>query len=48
MNQWRSYWGTNKKERVQRVLESVLLAYGGLWLSWFLSFMAGTESMDIC
>eukprot|EP00597_Dinobryon_sp_UTEXLB2267_P006343 CAMPEP_0170080012 /NCGR_PEP_ID=MMETSP0019_2-20121128/16248_1 /TAXON_ID=98059 /ORGANISM="Dinobryon sp., Strain UTEXLB2267" /LENGTH=221 /DNA_ID=CAMNT_0010293753 /DNA_START=141 /DNA_END=803 /DNA_ORIENTATION=+ len=42
MSQWRSYWGTSKKERVQKVLESVLLAYGGMWLSWFLSFMAGS------
>lgn len=41
MEQWRSYWGINKKERLQKILESVLLAYGGMWLSWFLSFMAG-------
>jgi len=39
--QWASYWGTNQLERMQKVLESALLAYGGLWLSWFFSFMAG-------
>ena len=39
--QWLSYWGNNKIERLQRVLESVLIAYGGAWLSWFISFMAG-------
>jgi hypothetical protein len=27
---------------MQKIMESVLLAYGGLWLSWFLSFMAGS------
>eukprot|EP01038_Epipyxis_sp_PR26KG_P008026 gene8026-10875_t len=41
-SQWFSYWGTNKLERTQKILESVLLAYGGLWLSWFFSFMAGS------
>ena len=40
-DQWLSYWGNNKIERLQRVLESVLIAYGGAWLSWFFSFMAG-------
>lgn len=40
-DQWLSYWGSNKIERLQRVLESVLIAYGGAWLSWFFSFMAG-------
>lgn len=40
-DQWRAYWGVNKVDRLQRVLESLLLAYGGAWLSWFLSFLAG-------
>jgi hypothetical protein len=39
--QWASYWGMNQKEKLQRILESVLVAYGGAWLAWFLSFMAG-------
>ena len=41
-DQWRSYWGVNKAERLQRVLESVLVSYGGAWLSLFLSYMAGS------
>lgn len=40
-DQWSAYWGINKIERLQRVSESALVAYGGAWLSWFLSFMAG-------
>jgi hypothetical protein len=40
-DQWVSYWGVNQIERLQRILESVLLAYGGAWLAWFISFMAG-------
>ena len=39
--QWGSYWGANSKERLQRVLESLLVAYGGAWFAWFVSFMAG-------
>ena len=39
--QWSSYWGLNSKERLQRVLESLLVAYGGAWFAWFVSFMAG-------
>lgn len=39
--QWLSHWGVNKKERLQRILESVLISYGGGWLAWFLSFLAG-------
>lgn len=40
--QWTSYWGSNKIERVQKILESLLLAYGGAWMAWFLSMLAGT------
>lgn len=40
--QWISYWGVNEKERLQRILESFLIAYGGAWLAWFLSFLAGS------
>ena len=40
-DQWRAYWGVNKTDRLQRVLESLLTAYGGAWLSWFLAFMTG-------
>ena len=39
--QWNSYWGSSSKERLQRVLESLLLAYGGAWFAWFVSFMSG-------
>lgn len=39
--QWRAYWGTTPLETVQRIMESVLFAYGGAWIAWFLSFMAG-------
>ena len=39
--QWSSYWGSNSKERLQRVMESLLVAYGGAWFAWFVSFMAG-------
>lgn len=39
--QWKSYWGNSPLERIQRILESVLFAYGGAWLAWFFSFMAG-------
>ena len=28
--------------RLQRILESVLLSYGGAWLAWFLTFMTGS------
>jgi hypothetical protein len=41
MEQWYAYWGTNKAERVAKILESVLLAYGGMWFAWFISFMGG-------
>lgn len=36
-----AYWGVNPKERLQRILESALVSYGGAWAAWFLSFMAG-------
>ena len=39
--QIKSYWGNNSKERLQKILESFLVSYGGLWGAWFLSFMAG-------
>jgi hypothetical protein len=41
-SQWRSYWGVSKKERLQKILESILISYGGGWIAWFLSFMAGS------
>jgi hypothetical protein len=41
MEQWYAYWGTNKPERISKILESVLLAYGGMWFAWFISFMGG-------
>ena len=37
-----SYWGMNSKERLQRILESLLVSYGGVWMAWFVSFMAGS------
>jgi hypothetical protein len=40
-DQWRSYWGVTPFERMQKILESLLVAYGGAWIAWFLSFMAG-------
>jgi hypothetical protein len=40
--QWQSYWGVNSLERLQKVLESLLISYGGAWLAWFTSFMAGS------
>ena len=39
--QWNSYWGLSSKERLQRILESLLVAYGGAWFAWFVSFMSG-------
>ena len=36
-----AFWGVNPKERLQRILESLLVSYGGAWAAWFLSFMAG-------
>ena len=39
--QWKSYWGMNRIDRLQKVMESFLMSYGGAWLAWFLSFMAG-------
>ena len=41
-DQWTSYWGLDPMERLQKVLESVLISYGGAWLAWFTSFMAGS------
>jgi len=41
-NQLMSYWGMNSKERLQRVLESLLVSYGGAWMAWFVSFMVGS------
>ena len=41
LEQYGSYWGTSQIERVQRVFESVIVAYGGAWLAWFCSFMIG-------
>ena len=41
-SQWISYWGTTKVERLQKIMESILLSYGGAWLAWFLSFMVGS------
>ena len=32
---------TSNITRLQKILESILLSYGGAWLAWFLSFMAG-------
>jgi len=40
-DQWKAYWGGNKTEKLQKVLESLLISYGGTWMAWFLSFMAG-------
>lgn len=42
IHQYGSYWGTNSMERVQRIFESVIVAYGGAWLAWFSSFMVGS------
>lgn len=39
--QYLAYWGLNSMERLQRVLECVLFAYGGAWFAWFSNFMAG-------
>lgn len=39
--QWCSYWGYTPVDTLQRILESMLFAYGGAWMAWFLSFMAG-------
>jgi ABC-type spermidine/putrescine transport system permease subunit II len=39
--QWGAYWGMTKIERLQKVLESLLVAYGGAWMAWFLSMLAG-------
>ena len=41
-DQWISYWGLSPMERIQKVLESLLISYGGAWLAWFTSFMAGS------
>ena len=41
-DQWKSYWGLNNADRLQKILESFLVSYGGGWLAWFLSFMAGS------
>lgn len=46
-DQWRAYWGVNKTDRLQRILESLLLAYGGAWLAWFLAFMTGGAVSNI-
>ena len=40
--QWQAYWGVNKMERLQKVLESILLAYGGAWIAWFLSLVSAS------
>ena len=40
-SQWVSYWGVSPTERLQKVMESLLIAYGGSWMAWFFSFMAG-------
>ena len=39
--QWTAYWGVSPTERLQKVMESLLIAYGGSWMAWFFSFMAG-------
>ena len=39
--QWVAYWGVSPTERLQKVMESLLIAYGGSWMAWFFSFMAG-------
>jgi hypothetical protein len=33
-DQWISFWGVSKKERVQKILESFLISYGGGWMAW--------------
>ena len=40
--QWQAYWGVNKMERLQKALESILLAYGGAWIAWFLSLVSAS------
>jgi hypothetical protein len=40
-DQWKAYWGLNKKETLTKIMETSFLSYGGGWLAWFLSFMAG-------
>lgn len=42
LKQYEAYWGVTKIDKLQRMLESFLLAYGGAWLAWFLSFMVGS------
>ena len=42
VDQWKSYWGLNQVDRLQKIMESFLMSYGGAWLAWFLSFMAGS------
>ena len=35
-----NYWGLNSNDKLQRVLESLVLSYGGAWAAWFVSFLA--------
>ena len=39
--QMKNYWGLDSKDKLQRTLESVVVSYGGAWIAWFVSFMAG-------
>jgi hypothetical protein len=39
--QYQAYWGISKIEKLQKILESILLSYGGAWIAWCLSFMLG-------
>jgi hypothetical protein len=41
IEQYGSYWGMNSIERVQKIFESVIVAYGGAWLAWVSSFVVG-------
>lgn len=40
--QWFAYWGNTRINLLQKLLESILISYGGAWIAWFLSFMSGS------
>lgn len=40
--QWFSYWGNTRINLLQKLLESLLISYGGAWIAWLLSFMSGS------
>ena len=34
VEQWKAYWGSSRSDKLQKLLESLLVSYGGAWYTF--------------